>query len=292
MFAALAVLALAAVSPAIAAPNVARQLQFNLYNDGTKGSVSSQADDFSATYHTSAYLSRQGCSTSAQIKYCYTADLAADPTKELETKDYSPYIVGGVGKNQRALLLSETHRNTSGVVTHKVRFHISTTYTSVPLAGLDKEVTFVGLRNLNSAVGLKALDVRARTFIGEETSGTALYVAVTEQNGSTDFPTEFPLADALGKTIEVTYTLGVNGATVDKDGIYVADVTAKFVATGAKLFSVGVTKTLLPTGVVDPSAHRLIFGADRIASAGQKELKVWFGDYTVTPLPISLPERI
>ncbi|KZV99568.1 hypothetical protein EXIGLDRAFT_762447, partial [Exidia glandulosa HHB12029] len=136
-----------------------------------------------------------------------------------------------------------------------------------------------------------ALDVRARTFTGEETSGTALYVAAVGQDGSEAFPTEYPLASALGKTIEVTYKLGVNGATVDSAGINVAEVTAKFVATGAQLFDVGVTKTLYPKGIVDSSAHRLIFGGDRKVSAGMKELKVWFGDYSVTPLPISTPEK-
>ncbi|KZW00157.1 hypothetical protein EXIGLDRAFT_722727, partial [Exidia glandulosa HHB12029] len=283
MFASLALLALAA-SPSFAV------LQYNLYNNGSRGSVTGYADDFGATYHTSAFMSRQGCSSTAKITYCYTADLAADPKKELETKDYKPYLAGGVGEKQRALLLSEPHFNATGVVTHKVRFHISTSYTNVPLAGVDKEVTFVGMRNFNQSIGLRALDVRARTFTGEETSGTFLYVAAVDQSGSEAFPTSYPLKSALGKTIEVTYKLGINGATVDSAGVYVADVTAKFVDTGAKLFTVTVTKTLFPKGVVDKQSHRLIFGANRKASTGQKELKVWFGDYSASPLPYSPPE--
>ncbi|EJD39580.1 hypothetical protein AURDEDRAFT_116109 [Auricularia subglabra TFB-10046 SS5] len=285
-----AVTVLALAAAAIAVPHDARQLQYNLYNDGTRGTLHNQADDFSADWEASAFMSRQGCSTTAQIKYCYAADLAADASKMLSTKDYPPWIQGGVGTNQRALLLGPNMFNmTKNVVTHKVRFHISTGYTAVPV-GLDKSVTFVGLRN-QQAWGLKALDVRARTFTGEQTSGTFLYVHTETLNGETAFPTSFPLADAIGKTIEVTYTLGVSGVTIDKDNAFVADVTAKFVDSGKQLFKVTVTKTLVPKGVINYARHRLIFGADRKASAGQKQLKVWFGDYTVDPLPILTPDR-
>ncbi|KZW00569.1 hypothetical protein EXIGLDRAFT_761647 [Exidia glandulosa HHB12029] len=290
MLSSLPTLALAAIAPVLAAPNAPRQLQYNLYNDGTRGTVHNQADDFDADYDASAFMSRQGCSTTAQIKYCYTGDLSADPKKQLSTKDYAPYINGGVGTNQRALLLSHPHTNVSGIVTHTVRFHISTTYTGAPAAGVEKGVTFVGLRNFNTSFGLKALDVRARTFTGEETSGTWLYVAAVHPNNQEDWPTQYSLADSLGKTIEVTYKLGINGATTDKEKIYVAEVSAKFVATGKKLFDFGVTKQDWPQGVVDASRHRLAFGADRKVSSDMKELKVWFGDYSAVPAAFIGPD--
>lgn len=283
-----ALLALAAA--AVASPLDARQLQYNLYNDGTRGSVTSQADDFGATYHTSAFMSRQGCSSSAKITYCYAADLAADPTKMLETADYAPYITGGVGTNQRALLLGPTHANTTAdIVTHTVRFHLSTTYTQVPV-GFDTSVTLVGLRSFEPW-GPKFLDIRARTFTGEETSGTMLYVSSVSQNGQEDFPLEYPLASAVGKTIEVTYRLGVSGATVDPAGVFVGEVSAKFVDGGAQLFKHQVTKTQYPKGIINHAPHRLIFGADRKVSAGQQQLKTWFGDYSVSPLPVEHPEK-
>lgn len=273
MLASLAVFALAALAPAFATPT-ARQIEYHLLNDGTKGTITNQAEDFGpATFHTSAFMSRGGCSSTAAIKSCYAADLSADPTKMLATADYKPYVTGGIGTNQRALLLSRPYTNATGVVTHTVRFHISTGYTAVPQVGLDKAVTFVGLRNFNPSVGVKALDIRARTFTGEQTSGTWLYVAEIDQDGAEAFPSGFSLADALGKTIEVTYKLGANGATVDKDGIFVGEVSAKFVNGGQKLFTYTLTKTLYPNGVVDASRHELLFGADRKASAGQKQLK-------------------
>ncbi|EJD54379.1 hypothetical protein AURDEDRAFT_156159 [Auricularia subglabra TFB-10046 SS5] len=282
MRASLTLLSLAAAAAAAPA------LQYNLINNGSRGTVNVYADDFSATAHASAFMSRQGCSTTAKITYCYAAELASDPKKMLESKDYKPYISGGIGKRQSAVLLSEPHFNATGLITHKLRFHISTTYTAVPV-GLANAVTFVGLRNFKPTVGIKALDIRARTFTGEQTSGTFLYVAAVNQDGSEAFPTSYPLKDAIGKTIEVTYRVGVNGVTTDKDRAFVAEVTAKFVDSGKQLFWVGVTKTLYPKGVVD-TTHRLIFGADRLASSGMQKLKVWFGDYVASPRPISVPE--
>ncbi|KAH7099781.1 hypothetical protein BKA62DRAFT_640685 [Auriculariales sp. MPI-PUGE-AT-0066] len=286
------VCAAAATLHASAAPNLeARQGQYGVYSKGTNGTVEGQASDFSATFHTSAFMTRGGCSTTASIKWCTAAELSADPTKNLETKDYKPYLTGGVGTNQRALLLAETYRNAANIVTHTVRFHISSTYTSAPLAGADKAVTFVALRNFDPKVGLKALDVKARTFTGEETSGTSLYVSIVHQDGSEDFPAQFSLKDSIGKTIEVTYKLGVDGKTIDGAGIFVASVTAKFVATGKQILSATVTKTAEAKGVISHNVpHRLIFGADRKASVGQKALKVWFGDYTVQPPAPFTPE--
>ncbi|EJD45362.1 hypothetical protein AURDEDRAFT_165578 [Auricularia subglabra TFB-10046 SS5] len=283
MHAALGLLALASLAAAAPKP----KLQYNLYNNGSRGSVNGQADDFSATFHTSAFMSRQGCSSTAKITYCYAAELSGNLKKMLETKDYKPYINGGVGTHQRAYLLSQpypTKKTGSGVITHKLRFHISSTYNKVPV-GLANAVTFTGLRNFNPKVGIKALDIRARTFTGEETSGTFLYVAAVDQDKSEAFPTSFPLKDAIGKTIEVTYKIGLNGATVDSQKVFVATVAAKFVDTGKQLFSVGVTKTLYPKGVIDATAHRLIFGGSRQVSSSMKDLKVWFGDYSVSPLP-------
>ncbi|EJD54236.1 hypothetical protein AURDEDRAFT_132809 [Auricularia subglabra TFB-10046 SS5] len=277
---------LTSVAAAVALPNVPRQ-QYNLYNDGTRGSVSNMADDFGADYHTSAFMSRLGCSTTAKIKECYAADLSADPTKMLETADYKPWINGGVGTNQRALLLGPHMYNTTGVITHKVRFHLSTAFTSIP-AGREWEVTLVGLRNFNASFGMQALDVRASHFVGEETSGTWIWVAATEQNGQSEFPLSFALSDAIGKTMEVTYRLGVNGATVHDD--IVADVSVKFVDTGKELTSHSVPKSLHPKGIVSTDRHRLIFGADRKVKAGMKQLKVWFGDYTINPQPPFQPD--
>ncbi|EJD54698.1 hypothetical protein AURDEDRAFT_156475 [Auricularia subglabra TFB-10046 SS5] len=278
-------LLLALATASVAAPS----LQYNLYNNGSRGSVTGDAGDFGATYHASAFMSRQGCSTTAKISYCYTGELSADPKKNLETKDYQPWITGDIGTHQRSLLLSQPHFNTSGIITHKVRFHISTTYNAVPV-GAANAVTFIGLRNFNPKAGIRALDVRARTFIGEQTSGTFLYVAAVNQDGTEAFPTSYPLKDAIGKTIEVTYTLGVKGSTIDSAQAFVADVTARRVDTGERLFGTTVTKTLYPLGIVDPRQHRLIFGAARQVTSGMKALKVWFGDYSATPAPTGPPE--
>lgn len=281
MFAsAVVVFALAAVG--LASPTLVARAPYQVYNDGTQGTIIGSAGDFNATYEASTFLSRGGCSTTAKITACYAVDASGDPKKQLADKDYVPYITGGQGTTQRSLLLSRTQKQTSGIITHKVRFHISTAYTNVPLVGVNNEVTFVGLRNSRSSFAYKALDVRARTFTGEETSGTQLYVAGVAQDGSEFFPTSYPLADALGKTIEVTYVLGVNGQTVDKNKAFVADITAKFVDTGAKLFDVSVTKTLFPKGVVDPTGSKLVFGVERKAATGFKELKTWVGDYSVS----------
>ncbi|KAH7099780.1 hypothetical protein BKA62DRAFT_708812 [Auriculariales sp. MPI-PUGE-AT-0066] len=278
--------------PALAAPALeARQGQYQVYSDGTKGTFETQGSDFSATVHTSGFLSRGGCSSTASIQWCNTAQLSADPKKNLETKDYAPYVTGGVGTRQRAILLSERYINATSVVTHKLRFHISTTYTAVPV-GSDNAVTFVALRNFDPSVGLKALDIKARTFTGEETSGTGLYVSIVLQDGSELFPSIYPLKDAIGKTIEVTYELAPKGKTIGTNGA-TARVSAKFVATGAKLFAEEVLSTILPNGPIAYStSHELAFGPDRKASAGQQDLKVWFGDYTVDPPAPFVPERI
>ncbi|KAH7099797.1 hypothetical protein BKA62DRAFT_659269 [Auriculariales sp. MPI-PUGE-AT-0066] len=291
-FSSFVTLALAAL-PALAAPAInARQGQYQVYSDGTKGTVEGQASDFSADFHTSAFLSRGGCSSTASIQWCTTAQLSADPTKNLETSDYAPYVTGGIGTNQRAILASERYINATSVVTHKLRFHISTAYTAVPV-GSDNAVTLVALRNFDPSVGLKQLDIKAQTFTGSETSGTGIYVNVVHQDGSDDFPSLFPLANAVGKTIEVTYELAPKGLTVGTDGVFTARVSAKFVTTGQQLFSVEVTKTALPDGpIAEKTAHKLIFGANRKASAGQQDLKIWFGDYTVDPPAPFHPDRV
>ncbi|EJD49512.1 hypothetical protein AURDEDRAFT_161619 [Auricularia subglabra TFB-10046 SS5] len=269
---------------AAALPNIQYSLyndhEYSLYNDGTRGTVSGKAVDFGATYHASATMSRQGCSSTAEIKYCYAAHLSSDRSKMLETTDDEPYLAGGVGDHQRAVLLSQPHAHSKGVITHRLRFHVSSGFKNVS-AGAENAVTFIGLRNRDPKAGIKALDIRARNFTGEGTSGSFLYVAAVNQDDSEATTTLFPLKDAVGNTIEVSYKLGVNGATVDTSKTLVAQVTAHFVESGAQIFTVGVPKKLYPHGVVDPRAHRLLFGGSRQVSSDMSDLKVWFGDYIV-----------
>ncbi|KAH7099761.1 hypothetical protein BKA62DRAFT_277806 [Auriculariales sp. MPI-PUGE-AT-0066] len=276
-------LALASL-PAFASPVLdARQITYTLYNDGTKGTLEGTAADFGATYHASALLSKGGCSSTASIQTCYAAQLSADVTKNLETKDTSkPYLPNGIGKRQRAVLLTKPYTNATGVITHKVRFHISSTFNQVPV-GTDEAATFVALRNLDPSVGLLALDVRARVFIGEETSGTWLYLAMRRQDGQEEFPPVVSLDGVVGKTIEVTYVLGTDGKAIDADG-NVASISCKFVGQSKAFMSAVVSKSQLPNGPISSKTpYEFIFGADRGVAAGQKELKAWFGDYTVSP---------
>ena len=154
MLASFALFALLAVSPVKSAAT-----SYAVYNDGTRGSLSGKSGNKGANFHASTFFSRGGCSTTAKITDCYTADVTSNPKTELETKDYRPWIAGGIGTNQRGLILSPTYINAVGVITHKVRFHISTTYTAVPIGG-GNSTTFISLRNNNASKGLVALDVK------------------------------------------------------------------------------------------------------------------------------------
>ncbi|KAH7099786.1 hypothetical protein BKA62DRAFT_831475 [Auriculariales sp. MPI-PUGE-AT-0066] len=142
--------ALAAL-PALAGPTLnARAGQYGVYSKGTNGTVEGQASDFSATFHTSGIMTRGGCSSTAKFEWFTAAELSADPKKHLEMKELCDRWCRGSKPDAAS---------------------------DAPIMGLDPEhvpagaynaVTFVALRN---KVGLKALDVKARTFTGEETSG-------------------------------------------------------------------------------------------------------------------------
>lgn len=260
MLVSLSVLVLA--STALAAPLMP---DYKVYNDGSRGSVTGPAADFGATYHASAFLSRRGCSSTAQITRCYAADLAADANKQLETKDYKPYVAGGVGTKQRALLVSPPHYNTTGlVVTHTVRLHISTASVAMP-AGGENAVTLVGLRNRNPDL---ALDLRVRNW----TDPVLCFAASSPGNFFDERPV-YALADVAGLTLEVTYRLGVDGALTDPVKGYVAEVSAKDVLSGEELFYAPYTMENYAGGFVDATEHRLVFGADRRAAPDMQELK-------------------
>jgi len=251
-------------------------------NGGTRTGVTGL---WEGEFHCSGFLSFGGCSSTASIDHCFAAELLGDPVKMIVSRDAPPYVVGGTGTNQRALVIGVPHTNVSGVVTHTARFHISSAYNDIP-PNFTNSVEIMSVRNADPTVGLKSLSLKVREWMGEDLGGiTGIYVSVIDQQGREQYPENYILSTAVGKTVEVTFKLGVDGATVDPQGIYTAIVSAKFVATGVKLFETGVTKQLAPKGhISNGKEHALVMGPERRVTSSPefKFLKMWFGDATFT----------
>ena len=254
-------------------------------HSGNRGTITGATGLWQGLYHCSGFLSFGGCSSTAAIDHCFAAELLSEPTKMIASFDSPPYVVGGIGTNQRALVIGVPHTNVSGIVTHTARFHISTAYNDIP-AGSTNAVEIMSVRNADPTVGLKSLSLKVREWVGEDLGGmVGIYVSAIDQQGSEKYPASYDLSAVIGKTVEVTFKLGVDGATVDSEGRYTAIVSAKFVATGAKLFETGITKQQAPKGhISNGKAHTLVMGPERRAMSSPefKFLKMWFGDATFT----------
>ncbi|RDX51100.1 hypothetical protein OH76DRAFT_1401868 [Lentinus brumalis] len=258
-------LALTATS-ALASPLEARASPYKVLSDGTKGTVEGKAADFGATFHASAWLSQQGCSTTALITNCYTAKLL--PGGELETKDHPPYVLGGIGTKQRAVLITPAITVSTPVVTHKFKIHLSTTYTKI----LDGEVlTLAAFHNANSSVGdFSLFALEAKHWTGEETSGTYIYLNAVDKKSGSSFPIQYP-GFADGKTVEFTFTFSTTGTKV----------SSRIVETGEESSSQEFKSVAIAQG----TQHAITLGPARNpiqANSESQGVKVWFGDYVAS----------
>ncbi|CDO77586.1 hypothetical protein BN946_scf184936.g11 [Trametes cinnabarina] len=255
-------LALTATS-AFASPLEARASGYKLLSDGTKGTVEGKAADFGATYHASTFLSQQGCSSTALISKCYTAKLPS--SGELETKDHRPWILGGVGSKQRAVLITPAITVSTPTVIHRFKIHLSTSFTKIPKGEV---VTLAAFHNADSTVGAFSLfALEAKTWTGEETSGTYIYLNAVDKDTGASFPIQYP-GFADGRTIEFTFSFTTTGTTV----------SSRVVETGESSTSQHFTAVAIAQG----AKHAITLGPARNPVKGSQALKVWFGDYVAS----------
>lgn len=251
----------------VASPTLtARATGYKQLSNGKKGTVEGAVADWGATFHASSFLSQRGCSSTALIAACYTAELPADAKQGLETKAKPPVIVGGVGTRQRSLLVSApvTVKTANATITHTFRLHVSTAYTAF---APDEDITLAELRQPDAKSTLPAFALKAKGFYsGGTTSSAYLYIDVTHPGGEpVTYITGFHFP--LGRTMEYSFKFGASGLLA----------RATSVANGQLDSEVEIEDQAIARG----KGYRLVFGGDRSAVAGMKSLKLWFGDYTV-----------